>query len=62
MGNKNDTVTIVCYGKKKTMTRQEAKAFYLACMYGSEGSERERYTNIYLDLVAGMDYCTDGVD
>lgn len=28
-------------------------------MMGSDGSERERYTNIYIKLQMGLTYCTD---
>lgn len=55
-----DIVTIICYGKTEQMEREKAKEFYLNCMANSEGSERNRYTNIYLDLVAGLSVCTDG--
>ena len=36
-----------------------AKIFYEA-IAGSEGSERERYTKIYAELVIGKSVCTDG--
>lgn len=62
MYKKNDIVTIRCYGKEQKMSREDAKKFYLTCMACSEGSERERYTNVYLDLEDGLDYCTDRVD
>ena len=35
------------YGYKNN---KEAKSFFLSCMNCSEGSERERYTTIYLEL------------
>lgn len=28
-------------------------------MMGSDGSEKERYTNIYIKLQMGMTFCTD---
>ena len=57
---KGKEITIVCYGKEeKWKSREEAKAFYLDCMRHSEGAERDRYTNIYLQLVDGMTYCKD---
>ena len=59
MTKKKDMVTISCYGRKTVMEREEAKKFYLECMAFSEGSERERYVNVYLGLVGGLDYCTD---
>ena len=30
-----------------------------SAMMGSDGSERDRYTNIYIKLQMGMTYCTD---
>lgn len=53
-------IEITCYGKKKVwMDREAAKQFYLECMAGSEGSERDRYTNIYIDLMSGKTECFD---
>jgi len=56
------TFTITCYGKtkrypesKRKEMMQEFKLGMIAC----EGSERERYTNIYLDLASGAKSCTD---
>ena len=55
MGN----VTTVCYGEKTEWeSREQAKKFFLRAMYGSEGSEQDRYTNILVKLQMGMDYCT----
>lgn len=48
-----DIVTITCYGSTEKMERKKATKFYLECMMMSEGAERDRYTNIYLDLLAG---------
>ena len=33
--------------------------YYLEGMACCDGSERDRYTNIYLDLAAGEEHCTD---
>ena len=53
-------ITTVCYGKKDEWnSRKEAEAFFLEDMMGSDGSERDRYTNIYIKLQMGMDFCTD---
>ena len=54
-----DIVEIICYGKKSKMERKEAKTFYLDCILNSEGSERDRYMNIYCGLEAGLQVCTD---
>ena len=53
-------ITPVCYGKKESWkTREEAEQFFLQAMMGSDGSERERYTNIYIKLQMGINFCTD---
>ena len=56
----NDIVTITCYGQKTTMTRQEALEEYREAMRCCEGSERERYCNIVMDLEDGKTECSDG--
>ena len=49
-----DDVVTVCYGERKEWdTRDEALRFFKEGMVCSEGSERERYTNIVLALEAG---------
>lgn len=58
--SKKDIVTIICYGKETKMEREEAKALYLEGMMCCEGSEQERYANIYAELMAGFSVCTDG--
>ena len=56
----NDSVTVICYGKKQVWdSRQNAVEFYLEGMMCCEGAERDRYTNIYLDLISGKSVCTD---
>lgn len=55
-------VTTICYGKKKEWaTRKEATKFFTECALWSDGSEKERYMNILLELSIGNDICTDGV-
>ena len=57
---KLDSVKVVCYGQEKVWdSRDEASQFYLEAMAATEGSERDRYTNIYLQLQAGNSVCTD---
>lgn len=58
-----ERITTICYGKKDTWeSREEAKAFFLQAMAGSEGSEQQRYTNIYIQLCMGMNECSDEED
>ena len=55
------TVTTICYGKKEVWdSYAEARRFFMRAIVGSEGSERERYTKIYAELVIGKLVCTDG--
>ncbi len=55
----DDEVTIICYGEKEVMKRSEAIAFYQEAMEACDGSERDRYTNIYLSLINGDKICSD---
>ncbi len=58
-----DSVTVICYGKKEVWnSRAEAAAFYLEGMSSCSGAERDRYANIYLDLICRKSVCTDDED
>lgn len=54
-------VTIYCYYKETQMDRDKAIAFYREAAACSDGSEKERYMEILMDLYAGLDYCSDKV-
>ena len=55
-----ETVRTVCYDTEDIWkSREEAKQFFLRAMAGCEGSEKERYTNIYMKLLMGMNDCDD---
>lgn len=57
---KLDAVKITCYGQTKVWDdRQEAIREFLEGMACCEGSERDRYTNIYMQLIAGCTECED---
>ena len=57
---KLDSVKVTCYGKEETWDeRKEAIAFYMKAIAESEGSECERYTKIYTELLMGFSTCTD---
>ena len=57
---KLDSVKITCYGETKVWDdRQEAIKEFLEGMSCCEGAERERYTNIYLQLINGCTECED---
>lgn len=58
---KTDAVTVICYGEEKVWeSRSEAIAFYLEGIEACGGSERDRYMNVYIDLIEGRAVCTDG--
>ena len=53
-------VTTVCYGTEKTWeSKEEALSFFLQGMMACEGSEQDRYCNVYMKLQLGLNYCTD---
>ena len=57
---KLDAVIVTCYGDTKVWdSRKDAIEFYLRAMAGSEGSEHERYSKIYVELSLGMPTATD---
>ena len=57
---KLETVKITCYGKTETWdSRKEAADFYFKAIAGAEGSECERYTTIYTELLMGLSECSD---
>lgn len=57
---KLDVVKTVCYGNEDVWdSRKEAADFFLRAIAGSEGSECERYTKIYTELILGKEVCTD---
>ena len=59
---KYTNVYINCgYNLMLFQSNNEAQKFFLDCMYGSEGAERDRYTSIYLDLKSGNSrFISDG--
>lgn len=55
-----DSVKVICYGVEETWdSRADAIKFYLEAMAACEGSERNRYTNVYLQLLEGKSICCD---
>ena len=60
---KVDGVITVCYGKREYWkSRAEAIRFFLEGVAATEGSECERYTKIFTDLISGKAVCTDETD
>ena len=57
---KVDGVITVCYGQREYWrSRKEAAAYFLEGMNATEGSECERYSKIYAELICGKTVCTD---
>ena len=57
-----NTFTITCYGKTKTYKESQRKKMtreFEVAMLSCDGSEAERYSNIYQDLIAGEKECMD---
>lgn len=57
-----NTFTITCYGKTTRYPESKRKAMiheFMMGMISCDGSEKERYTNIYIDLVNGAKICSD---
>ena len=57
---KSRKVTTVCNGKRKFWTDyEEAKAYFLELMMSTGGEERDRAECIYIQLLHGLDECSD---
>lgn len=55
----DNVVVVTCYRQSKQMKRGKAMNWMLDCMKNSEGSEHERYENIYWQLAEGKNFCSD---
>lgn len=55
-----DKVVTICYHQKRTWCkRQDAIDFFQKGICSSEGSEKERYTKVYSQLLSGKSLCKD---
>ena len=53
-------VTTVCNGKREVWTDyEEAKAYFLEMMMSAEGEERDRAECVYIQLIHGLEECSD---
>ena len=53
-------VTTVCNGRCEVWDDyEEAKAYFLEMMMTAEGEERERAECVYIQLLHGLDVCSD---
>ena len=58
-----DSVKTVCYGKEQIWdSRDDAIKFFSQAMAASEGSEHQRYYNIYAMLISGEKTCIDTIE
>lgn len=57
---KSHTVTTVCNGRREVWTDYEqAKAYFLELMMSTEGEEHDRAECIYIQLIHGLNMCSD---
>ena len=55
-----DGVITVCYGQREYWrSRKQAAEYFLDGMNATEGSESERYSKIYAELICGKKVCSD---
>ena len=60
---KVDGVITVCYGQREYWrSRKEAADYFLEGISASDGTECERYSKIYVELICGKNVCTDEYD
>lgn len=53
-------VITVCNGKKVIWNdREEAKDYFLEAMMSTDGERHERSECVYIQILNGLDYCTD---
>ena len=53
-------VTTVCNGRREVWTDyEEAKAYFLEIMMTTEGEERDRAECVYIQLMNGLEVCSD---
>lgn len=53
-------VTTVCNGKRKVwLDYEQAKEYFLELMMSSDGGEHDRAECIYIQLMNGLDECSD---
>ena len=57
---KSNKVTTVCNGKRKVWTDyEEAKTYFLELMMSTAGDEHDRAECVYIQLIHGLDECSD---
>ena len=57
---KLDSVVTICYGKREVWdSREEAARSFLKAMAATEGSESQRYANVYTKILMGLPVCDE---
>lgn len=57
---KSRKVTTICNGRREVWTDyEEAKAYFLELMMSTDGEEHERAECVYIQLMHGLDECSD---
>ncbi len=57
---KTRKVTTVCNGRHEVWyDYEEAKTYFLEMMMAAEGEERDRAECVYIQLIHGLDECSD---
>ncbi|MGN0595154.1 MAG: hypothetical protein ACI4I6_08340 [Hominimerdicola sp.] len=57
---RSSKVTTVYNGKREIWEEyEEAKAYFLELMMSAEGEERDRAECVYIQLIHGLDECSD---
>ena len=58
--NPNRKVTTVCNGQREVWTDyEEAKAYFLEMTMSTDGEEHERAECVYIQLLHGLNECSD---
>ena len=53
-------VTTICNGRREVWTDyEEAKAYFLELMMSTDGEEHDRAECVYIQLMHGLDECSD---
>ncbi len=58
--NPKREVTTVCRGERRVWNdREEAQSYFLEAMFLTDGEIREHYECVYIQLIHGLDICSD---
>lgn len=58
--SKSRKVTTICNGRREVWTYyEEAKVYFLELMMSTDGEEHERAECVYIQLMHGLDECSD---